>query len=212
MSLIGLMGGAGAGKDTVGEILKSHYGYATVSFADTLKDCLAITMGWDRAMLEGRTPESRAWRETVDPWWAERLGIPDFTPRLAMTRFGSDVMRRHFHDHIWLLNTEKKINDLGGRVVLTDVRFKIEIEMMHRLGATLCRVERGPAPVWLPDALAALGGDDQARIRMSEQHRVHVSEWEWRDAEPHHILDNNSDKSVLLHEVDKLIGTVRLRD
>ena len=84
MHLISLVGFAGAGKDSVGRILVDHYGYRSFSFAESLKDSLASIFCWRRTMLEGKTNESRAWRETVDEWWADKLGIPHFTPRWAM--------------------------------------------------------------------------------------------------------------------------------
>src|SRR5258708_6546586 len=97
MHLIALVGFKGSGKDTAGRFLVENYGFRNFSFAESLKDALASIFCWDRALIEGDTGESRAWRETVDSWWSEKLGIPNFTPRLAMQLVGTDVFRKHFN-------------------------------------------------------------------------------------------------------------------
>jgi hypothetical protein len=212
MKLITLCGLAGAGKDTVGQYLHDHYGYRTFSFADSLKDCLAVIFDWDRAMLEGRTPESRLWREEVDAWWASRLGIPHFTPRFAMTNFGTDVMRKWFHDDIWILNTERKFSNAEGPVVLTDGRFPNELKMTRKLGGTILRVRRGDDPAWQPIAVSALSGDAIAAERMRTVFRVHESEWLWMAEEPDHVLDNSTDLPALYRQIDRLIEKPSAQD
>ena len=81
--IIGLIGLISSGKGTVGNMLIEQ-GFQYESFANSLKDAAADIFNWDRAMLEGDTSASRAWRETVDEWWNERLKIPEFTPRVAL--------------------------------------------------------------------------------------------------------------------------------
>lgn len=177
--VIGLVGLAGSGKDTVGQYLVEHCGYTAIAFADPLKDCLCGMFGWDRQMMSGRTPESRTWREQVDLWWAERLGIPHFTPRWAMQHIGTDVMRKVFHDQLWIINTEKRILEANGPVVITDGRFANEIRMMRRLGGLVYRVRRGPEPAWMDTARAANAGDPFAIQKLNDVHKVHQSEWAW---------------------------------
>ena len=100
--IIGVCGLIGSGKDTIADYLVNVHEYRRESFANSLKDAVAHVFGWDRTMLEGRTREAREWREQVDPWWVERLGMPDLTPRLMLQLWGTEVCRKNFHDDIWI--------------------------------------------------------------------------------------------------------------
>ncbi len=206
MDLIGLVGLKGSGKDTVGQFFEQQYGYTTISFADSLKDCVCAIFGWDRTMIEGRTPKSRAWREQNDPWWAERLGLDFFSPRIAMTSFGTDVMRHHFRDDIWILNTERKVNAVDGPVVITDARFPNELDMIRRLGGLVCRVKRGPDPDWKSAAIDALAGDTDARMALDHL-QIHESEWLLIDTPTHVILNNDSTIAALYEQCESIQRT-----
>jgi hypothetical protein len=202
MELIGLVGLKGSGKDTVGLYFEQQYGFSAISFADSLKDCVCAIFGWDRTMMEGRTPKSRLWREQNDPWWAEKLGLPFFSPRDAMTGFGTDVMRKHFHSEIWVYNTERKIKSTFGPVVVTDIRFPNELEMIRGLGGKIIRVERGEQPYWHETALRAINGDQEA-IDTLQQNKIHESEWRLINTPTDTVLHNNSSISSLYEECER---------
>jgi hypothetical protein len=53
----------GSGKDTVSDRLAQKHGFRKDSFAKSLKDAVSSMFNWDRDMLEGKTKESREWRE-----------------------------------------------------------------------------------------------------------------------------------------------------
>ena len=76
--IIGICGLIGSGKGTVADILVDQ-GFKKVSFADKLKDGVAEIFGWDRAMLEGDTDESRQWREQIDNYWSNETQM-EVTP------------------------------------------------------------------------------------------------------------------------------------
>jgi hypothetical protein len=204
--VIALVGFAGVGKDTVGQYLTEQYGYTPLAFADPLKDCLSVIFGWDREMLSGRTPASRVWREKVDPWWAERLEIPHFSPRFAMQNFGTDVMRRTFHDNIWIINMEKRIVDSEGPVVITDGRFVNEIRLVRRLGGAVYRVRRGPDPIWIDVARAANEGCQISRKRLDEVFKVHQSEWAWVGEDLDGSIRNDGDIFDLHKTVEQVLS------
>ena len=148
--IIGICGFEGAGKDTVANYLVSHYGFTKMSFAAVLKDITAVLFDWPRALLEGDSKESRAWREVVDPWWAEKLGMPGFTPRLALQLLGTNVFRQHFHNNIWLFALERQFQKYKN-VVVSDCRFPNEITMIQELGGQIWRVDKQKKPDWYDD-------------------------------------------------------------
>ena len=86
--IIGIIGFAGSGKGTVGDMLVRDYSFAKLSFADSLKDAVSAIFGWDRSLLEGDTEESRKFREAKDEWWSSRLGY-HVTPRNIMQKMVS---------------------------------------------------------------------------------------------------------------------------
>ena len=168
-TIIGICGFIGSGKNTVAEILEKEYGFVPVSFAAVLKDMSSALFGWDREMLEGKTEYARKAREEVDPWWAKKLSIPNFSPRFALQYIGTDVMRDHFHENIWVISAERKII-MHDRVVLSDVRFPNEIRMIKNNCGAMWRVSRDPEP---------------------DLNNLHVSETAWIDAEFDRVIDNN---------------------
>ena len=107
--IIGICGFAGSGKNTAADYLVDRYKFKQQSYAASLKDAASSIFNWDRNLLEGKTNESREWRETVDTWWAARLGWPDLTPRKVLQQFGTNVCRDHFHQDIWVSSLENKL-------------------------------------------------------------------------------------------------------
>jgi len=132
--IIGICGFIGSGKDTAANYLVGWHGFRRDSFAGALKDAVAAVFGWDRELLEGSTPESRIWRETVDPWWSQRLGRPQLTPRWILQQWGTEVCRKSFHDDIWIAALENRLRTRTGHTVISDVRFPNEIATIRNQG------------------------------------------------------------------------------
>jgi hypothetical protein len=175
--LIAFVGFKASGKNTAAAAL-FPFGFVPLSFADALKDALAAIFCWDREMLEGITDASRVWREQIDPWWAEKLGIPHFTPRWAMMHIGTEVMRYHFNYDLWVHNVERRLLLLDAPAVLIDGRFPNEIVLAHRYGGRVYRIQRGPDPEWRDLAIAANAGDIEARAQLDTL-GIHASEFAW---------------------------------
>lgn len=181
--IIGFVGFIGSGKDTAADYLVNFHGFRRDSFANTLKDAVAAVFGWDRVLLEGRTKEAREWREQVDPWWAERLGIPTLTPRWILQYWGTEVCRTGFHDDIWIASLENKMRKTTDNIVISDVRFPNEIKAIHNAGGKVIRVKRGPEPEWYQDAVNMNAGDTNMSWLISktkmEKLKIHASETAW---------------------------------
>lgn len=189
--IIGIAGFQGSGKDTIADYLQNIYGFKRDSFASTLKDAVAAIFGWDRELLEGRTKESRAWRETVDQWWATRLGMPNLTPRLVLQLWGTEVARRAFHDDTWIASLENKLTKTHNDIVITDVRFPNEIRAVKAAGGIVIRVIRGEEPEWYDLAVETnKGGFNHMKHAYPD---VHPSEWAWIGTDFDAVIDNNAD-------------------
>ena len=196
--IIGICGLIGSGKDTIADYLQNIHQFRRESFAHTLKDAVAHIFGWDRELIEGRTRESREWREQVDSWWAERLNMPHLTPRYVLQVWGTEVARRSFHDDIWIASLENKLRKTTDDVVISDCRFPNEIRAIKNAGGIVIRVKRGPEPVWYELAETVNRGPDKnINWRLSknqlETYGIHASETGWIGTEFDAEIDNNAD-------------------
>lgn len=208
--IIGVCGLIGAGKDTIADYLVNIHQFRRESFANTLKDAVSAVFGWDRELLEGRTKHSRAWREQVDPWWAERLGMPDLTPRWVLQYWGTEVVRKSFHDDTWIASLENKLRKTTDDVVISDCRFPNEIDAIKRAGGMVIRVHRGPDPDWYRLAEIVNRGPER-NIEWSwsktqlEKFNIHASETAWVGTNFDAVIDNNSNMDHLFSQINDLV-------
>lgn len=210
--VIGLCGLIGNGKGAVSDILKEE-GFTELSFASTLKDVLSIVFDWDRVMLEGKTPESRAWREQVDTWWEDKLGIDGFTPRYAMQHVGTNLFREHFHKDIWCLALERQIERTTGNIVISDARFYNELDVIKRVGGKIYSVWREEYPEWWLNAVDTnkATADNEYILVDSGKHmevaypEIHPSEWSWAGWEFDGEIYNHGTLQDLKRKVNKLL-------
>lgn len=209
--LYGISGFKGSGKDTIADFLVEKHGFVKVSFADKLKDACATIFEWDREMLEGSTEESRKWREEVDEWWADRLGVEDFSPRLALQWMGTEAGRNVFGANIWCAAMEKFILENPANYVIPDVRFANEVKMIKNMRGTMCRVIRGPEPDWYKHALEWNGVADLDKSHMvfpAKLNDIHPSEREWIGSKFDHEFENNDTVKDLHNLVETAFGLV----
>ena len=209
--IIGICGFIGSGKDTVADYLTNFHEFRRESFANSLKDAVAQVFGWDRTMLEGRTKQAREWREQVDPWWADRLKMPELTPRWVLQHWGTEVCRHGFHDDIWIASLENKLRHSQDDVVISDCRFPNEISAIKRAGGQVVRVVRGPEPEWYDAALAFNRGENgNMRWATSKSQlarlKIHASETAWVGTKFDAVLDNNGSLDDLYLQIQRLVS------
>ena len=208
--IIGICGFAGSGKDTIADYLQNIHQFRRESFAHTLKDAVSSVFGWDRDMLEGRTRESREWREQADPWWTERLSMP-VTPRLVLQVWGTEVARKSYHDDIWIASLENKLRKTHDDVVISDCRFPNEIRAIKAANGVVIRVVRGPEPVWYELAQTVNQGPTRnTKWRLSknelETYNIHASETAWIGTDFDAVIDNNEDgMDNLFRQINNLV-------
>ena len=218
--LVLLNGLAGSGKDTVANYLVKKYGFVKVSFGAVLKDVLSVAFGWPRELLEGDTEDSRKFRDTVDEWWSARLKIPKLTPRLMMQLWGTDVVRQHFHNEMWIAACERRVKtliDQGKNVVVSDYRFPEERCVRSLVcrnehpsrNFMVVRVERD-VPKWAQDLKVKLAELQTRDVETAQKIMtelgytdVHESEWKTLCCEVDQVVENNGTIEELHESCEK---------
>jgi hypothetical protein len=184
--LIGVVGLIGSGKDTVSKRLEQKHGFRRDSFAKSLKDAVSAMFNWDRDMLEGNGDDSRQWREQPDEFWSKKFG-KTVTPRWVLQHFGTEVMRQHMHDAIWIDSCLSRYD--GRPTVISDTRFQNELKTIKENKGQIILVKRGELPT---------------REQMQEK-GAHKSEWDWMGWNFDHVIDNDGTKEDLYKKVDDLV-------
>ncbi len=206
--IIGITGLISSGKGTVADILVNEHNFTKLSFADKLKDGVATIFGWDRAMLEGDTTESRNWRETGDVFWTRETGRW-ITPRLVLQEFGTDCMRNGFYDGVWVsLVKQEIINNPQNNYIIPDVRFPNEIQIIKSLDGEIWNVRRGELPDWWGYAIQDNNNSDSTL--MKDYHpEIHQSEWRWieKDEQFDRIIQNDDTVKTLYSKISDTLST-----
>jgi hypothetical protein len=139
--LIGLVGGAGVGKDTVRRVLEENFDFEGLAFADPLRSMLCQlldTVHEHRAHLADRDLKE----QTIDA-----LGV---SARELMQTLGDWGRARH--PDWWVNILAQRVRHLHQagvyRVVVSDVRFANEAEWIRGQGGEIWMIERpGLQPV-----------------------------------------------------------------
>ena len=195
--IIGICGLIGSGKDTIADHLVKDHKFVKISFADKLKDTVATLFEWDRDLLDGKTEQSRLWREQEDHFWSKELK-KKVTPRYVLQVFGTECMRDGFYDGIWVSMLKKKVTENPDiNWVIPDVRFENEVKVLKEIGGEVWWVKRGQLPMW---------------FRMYQDigqkpKDVHASEWQWANAKFDKVFENDSTINALKSRVqDHLVS------
>jgi hypothetical protein len=208
--IVGVAGFIGSGKDTIADYLITFKGFKRTSFAGPLKDAVASIFNWDRDLLEGTTKYSREWRDTIDPWWAERLEIKHLTPRWVLQQWGTEVGRRAFHDDIWIASIENQLRTARDDIVISDCRFPNELKSIKRMGGVTIRVHRGENPPWHDAAIAFSKGYYTAgyeeAMKTLQSYNVHASEYSSVGLEYDHHIINDGTIDDLHKKIDSIIN------
>jgi hypothetical protein len=190
--LVGIVGLISSGKGTVADRLVQKHGFRKDSFAKSLKDAVSSMFNWNREMLEGKTDESRAWREKPDEFWSKRFG-KEVTPRWVLQYFGTEVMRQGMHDAIWIDSCIARYD--GKPTVIADTRFENEIKTIREMGGKILLVKRGQDPDWFTDYV-------EGNV---EPKNVHLSEYAWAKSDYDYLITNNGTLEELHQQIDDLI-------
>ena len=130
--LIGLVGKAGSGKDTLADEIAAD-GWEKVAFADSLKRMCIDYLGLSHD--DAYTQEGKM---RMNP----HRGM---TNRTILQKVGTDAMRNGFDKDVWVKILQIRIRrmlDEGRKVVITDCRFDNEAQMVEDMGGLVVEVVR----------------------------------------------------------------------
>lgn len=202
--IIGFCGYPGSGKDAAAAFLVAR-GWQRIAFADPLRAmALAIDPYVNLRVEYGPGPITEGPRHDesdnsisargpckVIPMrlseaikrsnWTDAKRIPEV--RRLLQRIGTEAVREIIGPDTWIEIAERSIGP-NKRVVITDVRFANEAEMIRRRGGLICWVKRTAAA--------------------NQSHNSHVSEQYPFDVDCH--IDNDGTLSELENRVLELAG------
>lgn len=129
--LIGFSGKKGSGKSYFADYLVNHKLFIKLSFASPLKEITKILFN-----LSDEDVKDPIKKELINPKF-------NASPRELMQWLGTDIMREEFNKKfnysgsIWIDSVKDKVKTLldnNKDVVIDDVRFQNEVDMIHSLG------------------------------------------------------------------------------
>jgi len=213
--LIGIVGFVGAGKGTIGNMIKDEFDYSTDSYAAPLKDIASILFDWDRDLLEGDTTESRKWRNDADRYWSDKLDIKNFDPRMGLQLLGTEAIRQTFHPDFWVLSLMNRWeNNNKKNTVIMDCRFPNEINTVRENNGYIIHVQQGENPPWYNDILFANQGfADDKDLENIKMNRIlgsipHISETSWIGCNIDYKIENNGTLEELSVKVHEVMGSI----
>ena len=137
--IIGLAGYAQSGKDTVANILIEHYGYTRVAFADKVRDLLfEMDPGIGVKGPDGQWHTVGLQNIVEVSGWDEAKQHKDVRALLQNLGVGA---RKVFGENFWVKQALREFSP-EEKIVITDVRFPNEAEMVKRLNGQMWRVIR----------------------------------------------------------------------
>jgi hypothetical protein len=142
-SILALSGWKQSGKDTLANHLINNYGFTRVAFADILKNMVSYQYGIPRSWLDDikykETPILKYPAEAKDGFsehlhsfmkkeFREYGGRLFHTPRSLSILEGS--VKRSVDPNYWVSRVVEQINACDSNVVITDMRYRSELELL----------------------------------------------------------------------------------
>ncbi len=130
--IIGITGPARSGKDTAAALILARYGGYRYSFADPMRAMLRAGFGIDME----------------DPYWQDHKEDPipvlGRSPRYLLQTLGTEWGRDLVTPGIWRMLATQKFESFGHGMVIPDVRFEDEAQLVRKHGV-LIHIERKSA-------------------------------------------------------------------
>jgi hypothetical protein len=189
--LVGLVGRAQVGKDTLAADWIERFGFVRVSFAEPLRKMAEalnpyVTAGAGILSDGTHIPRALRYREALGLLGYEtaKRELPEF--RGILQRLGTEAGRQVHGEDVWvdlaIAEAQEAVAIRRTPVVFTDVRFPNEADAIRRAGGRLVRIHR-------PDAPSA---------------GSHASEMALASIETHAVIENTG-SVVELHEAGETV-------
>lgn len=197
VTLIGLIGLKGAGKDTCAKYLVDN-GFTRLAFADKLYQEVAAAFNVSIEFLGNRETKESPRQELMlrncqDPLFAQivqklkqnelgrEFGLNEaLSPRQVMQFWGTDYKRKYVSDSYWLDVVAQQMQETPGRYVITDVRFNNEADFIETRSGILVRVTREA----LERAFEKLDISKQHPSETELRHRAVFAQYENEEGNP----------------------------
>jgi hypothetical protein len=119
-------------------------------------------------------------------------------------------LRKNFHDSIWIASVEHKLLNIKDDIVITDCRFKNELDAIKRVGGVTIRANRGEPPEWYDWAVSYNSGDRgnltwATSKRRLDDLKIHASEYSSVGLEYDHQVDNNGTITDLHQQIEAVL-------
>lgn len=137
--IIGLIGYAQTGKDSLSEVLVSKYNFKRIAFADKIRELL---YEMDPPVPIGVSSELHVvgLQNYVDIFgWDEAK--QHHVVRSMLQNLGVGA-RKLFHKEFWIMQAFYNLEPKDQNYVITDVRFTNEADIIKRMGGTIWRITR----------------------------------------------------------------------
>lgn len=143
--IIGLGGAPRSGKNTASRIILERFRGVEVAFADALRrevaqawntspDIPALHEDKDTALFDMSSCRDEEFRKLAGP------GL--MRGRRVLQLWGTEYRRRQDPDY-WVKRLAERIELLNeGTIVVTDVRFRNEVELIHHLNGSIIQIDR----------------------------------------------------------------------
>lgn len=194
-----------AGKGTMAEVLVKKFGYTKVSFADGLRNLasnvfglgienftednlkeqpftnpLVFTEGHLGLLIAELEEQGFHVDENAQARLASTLGTTFNNPRHLLQVLGTDIIRKHYDDQIFLKMMDKRLGTLAD-IVIDDMRFAVERDFVRAREGVLCLVNR-------PNLNSNDSHSSENELGSEQEYQV--------------IIHNDADKYKVQHDIE----------
>lgn len=190
IKLVGIHGHAGSGKDTVADHLVECFDFASLAFADPLKEAAARMFG---LRIHDFYEEER--KEKKNDFW----GV---SPREIAQFFGTEMVRNQIRklipgvgEDFWIKRLQLEAHKSLGEenvIVIPDVRFQNELDWILEMGGVIIHLTR-------QGANGTVGIPNHSSEQKLETHKEGV-----------YLIQNNDTLDALFDKVDAVLSLAKI--